>query len=131
LGLLFSEKGIMKNKSLENLLQRHDRGHPIDEEGNLSLRVVSKIKKDKKIKNLVTQMTITIKCSDCDNKLKIYLPVDYEDISEESNRPDDFMEINGVMARLEEWREVLLPILNVDYISNNKKKGKLLKLINK
>jgi hypothetical protein len=35
------------------------------------------------------------------------------------------------MANVEEWREILLPILNIDYTANHNKKGQLLKLHNK
>ena len=39
-----------------------------------------------------------VKCGDCDNKIEIHFD-------------DQILEINGVIASVENWREVLLPLL--------------------
>ena len=41
-----------------------------------------------------------VKCGCCDESLKIYYDPDHEDL-----------EINGVYANAQEWRELLLPLL--------------------
>jgi hypothetical protein len=41
-----------------------------------------------------------IKCGDCDNKFEIYYGPDGEDL-----------EIAGVLASVENWRQILLPLL--------------------
>lgn len=46
-----------------------------------------------------------IKCGDCNNSIEIY----YED-GKVSYR-EKSLEINGVMASIEEWRKILLPLL--------------------
>jgi hypothetical protein len=43
---------------------------------------------------------LLIKCGDCDNKFEIYYDSDGEDL-----------EIAGVLASVENWREILLPLL--------------------
>ena len=43
---------------------------------------------------------LLIKCGDCDNKFKIYYDRDGEDL-----------EIAGVFGSVENWREILLPLL--------------------
>lgn len=44
---------------------------------------------------------VLIKCGDCDEKMEIF--------------PDDrLIEIGGVIASIEEWRAVLLPLLGVE-----------------
>lgn len=43
---------------------------------------------------------LLIKCGDCDSKLEIYYGPDGEDL-----------EIAGVLASVENWREILLPLL--------------------
>ncbi len=43
---------------------------------------------------------LLIKCGDCENKFEIYYGPDGEDL-----------EIAGVLASVENWREILLPLL--------------------
>lgn len=42
----------------------------------------------------------TLRCSDCDQKLEIYYS-------------EDGLEIGGVNGAIEDWREILLPLLRI------------------
>jgi len=45
---------------------------------------------------------LLVKCGDCDNALEIYYDAEH---------PED-IEIGGVLGSVENWRELLLPLLN-------------------
>jgi hypothetical protein len=64
-------------------------------EGGFALRVYHQKERGKRMPHYL------IKCGCCDEHLKIYYS------------PED-LEINGVMASLENWREVLMPLLYPD-----------------
>jgi hypothetical protein len=113
----------VQNKSLEKLLKRNDKVRRVIKDGTLLLNVKVKHVKQPKLAKVKTLPKVVVACGDCDESFNIYPPTDYEDLS-----VDDYMEIAGVMARLEEWREVLLPLLNIDYVTTDKTKGKLLKV---
>src|SRR4051812_30876027 len=72
--------------------------HPAD---GFALRVYHKKGQRKKMPR------ITIKCGCCDTKVEIY-------------HADDSLEINGVMASVENWREILLPLLHAEPAKKSK-----------
>lgn len=43
-----------------------------------------------------------VKCGDCDNSVEIY-------------HGDNSLEINGVLGSIENWKEVLLPLMGIPY----------------
>lgn len=63
-------------------------------EGGFAIRVYSSQGRGKKMPRL------RLKCGCCDESLEIY-------------HDDDFLEINGVIGSVANWREVLLPLLQV------------------
>ena len=74
-------------------------------EGGFALRVYHKKAEGKKMPR------VTIKCGCCDAKFEIY-------------HADDILEINGVMAHVENWREILLPLLIPEPTQKKKGRGK-------
>src|SRR5437870_879183 len=63
-------------------------------DGYSALRIYHRVARGKKSARLL------IKCGDCDNKFEIYYGPEGEDL-----------EIAGVLASVENWREILLPLL--------------------
>ena len=69
-------------------------------EGGFALRVYHKEGKGKRMPRY------RVKCGCCDNHLEIYYA-------------KDSLEINGVFATVENWRELLLPLLFPDQLPAN------------
>ena len=65
-------------------------------DGYAALRIFHRQGRGKKSPRLL------IKCGDCDNALEIF---------HDPNHPED-LEIGGVFGSVENWREILLPLLN-------------------
>lgn len=63
-------------------------------DGYAALRVYNRRARGKK------SARILIKCGDCENKFEIYYGPDGDDL-----------EIAGVLASVENWRDILLPLL--------------------
>jgi hypothetical protein len=64
-------------------------------EGGFALRVYHQKEQDKRMPRYL------VKCGCCDQRLEIYYS-------------PDGLEINGVYATVENWREILLPLLGLD-----------------
>ena len=78
-----------------NILKRTNRFYHVRSEGYPQIRVYHKKGSGKRMPRYL------LKCGCCDENLKIY----YD---------DEGLEINGVNGSMEDWREILLPLLKVE-----------------
>lgn len=73
--------------------------------GTLPLKVTRRKKRGKKSGRTLIQ------CGCCDQKVEVF----HEDTP--SDFPDtDTLEINGVMGTVEQWQQILLPLLNLEIV---------------
>ena len=77
------------------IMKRINRFYQVRPEGYLQIRVYHKKGSGKRMPRYL------LKCGCCDEKLEIY----YD---------DEGLEINGVNGSMEDWREILLPLLKVE-----------------
>lgn len=54
-----------------------------------------------------------IKCGCCDNQVKLYYGKNIN-LQEDHN---SYLEINGVLGSIDDWREILLPLLHIETTS--------------
>ena len=85
-----------------DILQRINRFYDTHRFGQPQIRIYHKKGKGKRMPRYL------LKCGCCDNKLELYYS-------------DDGLEIGGVNGAIEDWREILLPLLLI-----KQKDGKLI-----
>ena len=83
-----------------NILKRTNRFYHTRPDGYPQIRVYHKKSSGKKMPRYL------VKCGCCDEKVEIY----YD---------DEGLEINGVNGSIDDWREILLPLLRIKKKNNN------------
>jgi len=81
------------------IIKRKNRIYDTERFGQPQIRVYHRKRSDNRLPRYL------LKCGCCEQRLEIYYG-------------DDFLEIDGVNGAIEDWREILMPLLKLDRNNN-------------